>query len=64
MGNYISRINKDPFFVYEEPFLCLSKNDFFLSKELPRHALDMVAKKECTKALSLMKFSEIIALAP
>lgn len=64
MGNYISRINKDPFFVYGEPFLCLSKNDFFLSKGLPRQVLGLCAKKECTGALSLMRFSEIIALAP
>ena len=56
MGNYISKINKDPFLVYEE----VIKNDFLLAKGV---ALDMGTKGTCTGAYSLMRFSEIMTLA-
>ena len=59
MGNYISKINKDPFLVYEE----VIKNDFLLAKGVLRRALDMGTKGTCTGAHSLMRFSEIMTLA-
>ena len=58
MGNCISKINKDPFLVYEK----LMKNDIFFSKGKIRSALEMGTIY--TESYSIMKFSEIMTLAP
>ena len=42
MGNCISKINKDHFFVYED----LVKNDILFSKGMTRRALEIVTRGE------------------
>ena len=58
MGNCISKVNKDPFIVYEE----LMKNEILFSKGKIRSVLEM--GRIYAKAHSIMKFSEIMPLAP
>ena len=61
MGNCISKINKDRFFVYKE---CM-ENKTSLGKGKTRHALEMGTRGgRHVGAHSLLRFSEIMTLAP
>ena len=51
MGNCISKINKDPFLVYEE----VIKNDLLLFERVFRRALDMGANETYTDAHCLIR---------
>ena len=51
MGNCISKINKDPFLVYEE----VIKNDLLLFERVLRRALDMGANETYTDAHCLIR---------
>ena len=59
MGNCMSRIHKDPSFVYEE-----MKNDPVFSKGLFRLAFYMSSKRPYTGGHSLINIPEIMTLAP
>ena len=61
MGNCISKINEDCFFVYEE----YTKNKTSLEKGKARRALEMGARGGTyMRAHSFLRFSEIMTLAP
>ena len=51
MGNCISKINKDPFLVYEE----VIKNGLFLFEGVLRRGLDMGTNETYTGAHSLIR---------
>ena len=60
MGKCISKINKDPFLVYEE-----MKNETLLLKGKARIVLEMSTKwGTYMRSHSITKFSEIMTLAP
>ena len=61
MGNYVSKINKDFFFAFEEEM----KNNSPFFKEKTRSGLEMCARgKTNTRFHSIKNFSKMMALTP